>query len=943
MSSVSSDSGQSSSSKPTSGFVFSQPPSANHGPETVVNPGHRELISDAQKASFAKAPESAILKQLFPPEFPTEEEGPLEEPTGVTLGHFVIEARIGTGGMGSVFLAKDSRLDRTVALKVLSPGLSRDRSSVLRFQNEAQAAARLDHENVARVFYFGEDRGLHFIAYEYITGINVRDRIRQKGRLDPGEAVTFTLQIASALNHTSSAGIVHRDIKPSNIIITPTGRAKLVDLGLARKQSDDDSNELTTAGTTLGTFDYISPEQAKDPRNVDVRSDLYSLGCTLYHMLAGEPPYPEGTVLQKLLDHQGTDPPDPCKKNRRVPPALGVVVQKMMASDPRKRYATPDDLTRDLMPFVGKMVLRDLGPAGLVWASSEPRGSRFWERHLGWMASTAVLLLIVFGISRFPSGLTSPADIQSSNNSFTPPKGTGIEGGGISPSTEENHEPITNTTKARSRNKFLDVDDIFGSSDPAIKKFLPDVFPEMPLGPVSPDGSSLQSSLKAVVENLPPVEALRPAGIDPGNTVARTPVEPRQPSISIVSSDGEVTSYRTLEGACHKSKDGDIIEINYNGRIPVSAEKPLKVTNKDITIRAGKDGDGNRYRPLIEFAPETNYETETVSMLTLLDGSVKFINVNFLMKIDSDMEMESDGKYAFFVSQGVDAVRLIDVLLTIENPRSEFVPATVFELASGAASSRGKTMMMNTDQTKIRPEFHFEVTNGFVRGGCHFFSSRHARPGRLEIENSVVAIDRSLLNILGDEEEEASDNSSLEMRLEHVTCLTGDGFLKMNSGNNDFAGDLVPIAVTARNNIFATNSSNSFVSMYGNTDVQDFQKILRRWDGGRNYYGPFDMFWIIKQDPSAEPEFTLDYRDWKRFWEKSDTEANFPGTSVLWLQKETWQQKSFSQVLPDDLKLEPDAELNPAILGADDDTNAGAELKTFQKFFAEKTASADDE
>jgi serine/threonine-protein kinase len=112
------------------------------------------------------------------------------------------------------------------------------------------------------------------------------------------------MQLAAALSHTAAAGVIHRDIKPSNVLITPQGRAKLVDLGLARKESADASAELTVAGTTLGTFDYISPEQAKDPRSVDVRSDIYSLGCTLYHMLTGEPPYPEGTVLQKLLDQR---------------------------------------------------------------------------------------------------------------------------------------------------------------------------------------------------------------------------------------------------------------------------------------------------------------------------------------------------------------------------------------------------------------------------------------------------------------------------------------------------------------------------------------------------------------------------------------------------------------------------------------------------------------
>ncbi len=156
---------------------------------------------------------------------------------GLKLAHFVIEERIGVGGMGAVFRAHDERLDRTVAIKVLGPAQVRDPAAGQRFQNEARAAAKLDHDNIVRVFYIGEDCGVPFIAYEFVTGTNLRDMIRSRGRLDPDEAVNYTLQIVQALKHTSAAGVVHRDIKPSNIIITANGRAKMVDLGLARKRS----------------------------------------------------------------------------------------------------------------------------------------------------------------------------------------------------------------------------------------------------------------------------------------------------------------------------------------------------------------------------------------------------------------------------------------------------------------------------------------------------------------------------------------------------------------------------------------------------------------------------------------------------------------------------------------------------------------------------------
>ena len=304
--------------------------------------------------------------------------------------------------MGSVFLASDDRLKRDVALKVLAPSLALDQTSVQRFQNEAQAAARLDHDNIARVFYSGEESGLHYIAYEYVPGQNLRDLIRSKGWLDPAEAVNYAIQLTAALHHSSSAGVIHRDIKPSNVLITPFGRAKLVDLGLARKTSLESSFELTVPGTTLGTFDYISPEQARDPHSVDVRSDIYSLGCTLYHMLTGEPPYPEGTVLQKLLDHHDKDPPDPAKKNRRVSPMLSHVVRKMMASQPAHRYANPGDLLRDLL-----IVARSLGSGavpidGQVWLTATRFKPPFWQSNFGWVATTCALCLMVAAVQIYP-------------------------------------------------------------------------------------------------------------------------------------------------------------------------------------------------------------------------------------------------------------------------------------------------------------------------------------------------------------------------------------------------------------------------------------------------------------------------------------------------------------------------------------------------------------
>lgn len=407
---------------------------ANKGPETVINPERRAApvlppvvasegvtpaVGPSANAAANAAAKSSIVRILFPPDDETATHS-FDPQSGVQLGHFAIIERIRTGGMGAVFRALDTRLNRVVALKVLPPALSRDPLIVQRFKNEGQAAAQLDHENVARVYYIGEEYGLHYIAFEFINGTNVRELIAEQTRLPVGDALNFALQIASALVHTAAQGVIHRDIKPSNIIITPYGRAKLVDLGLARKENkDEQAADLTVAGTTLGTFDYISPEQARDPRSADVRSDIYSLGCTLYHMLTGEPPYPEGTVLQKLLQHQGDDAPDPSQKNRQVPENLSVVIRKMMAKDPRRRYQTAEQLVRDLMLVAGTMGLRSVSPEGLVWLASQPDRAPFWQRNLAWML-TAALLLVIVGAMEFGGRFFSPSSETKDPNNLYP-------------------------------------------------------------------------------------------------------------------------------------------------------------------------------------------------------------------------------------------------------------------------------------------------------------------------------------------------------------------------------------------------------------------------------------------------------------------------------------------------------------------------------------------
>lgn len=270
----------------------------NNDPPTVVKSNTKIITSSS-------GTDSGATKTDYP-DASRAEQMPV---AGVRIGNYELGPPIGVGGMATVYAAQDLSLERMVALKILPPKTSQDGEVLQRFLLEGKAAAQLDHPNIARIHALGHDGIYYYLAFEYVEGRTVRQWIDERGQVDIELVLDWSSQVADALAHADHRGVVHRDIKPSNLIVTPGGQVKLVDLGLARRYETQGHVDLTQSGVTLGTFDYISPEQARDPRTVDIRSDLYSLGCTIFHMLAGVPPFPGQNVVQKLLQHQEQAPP----------------------------------------------------------------------------------------------------------------------------------------------------------------------------------------------------------------------------------------------------------------------------------------------------------------------------------------------------------------------------------------------------------------------------------------------------------------------------------------------------------------------------------------------------------------------------------------------------------------------------------------------------------
>jgi serine/threonine-protein kinase len=267
------------------------------------------------------------------------------------IGRFQIVERIATGGMGAVYLAIDTKRNRKVALKVISTDQAEQRPEILqRFRAESRYGRRLNHENVVSFYRFGKHHGIYYLAMEFVDGTNLEDYVKERKRLGNQQALDFMIQATRAINHLHKHGIIHRDIKPSNFLVTKQDgkdRIKLIDLGLARRTPEGEPG-LTQPGTTLGTVDYISPEQVRDSTAVDIRSDIYSLGCTWYHLLAGHAPFAEGTVTERIYKHMEVEPTPIRQINPDVSEACWQILSRMLAKDPFHRYGGPVQLLKDL-------------------------------------------------------------------------------------------------------------------------------------------------------------------------------------------------------------------------------------------------------------------------------------------------------------------------------------------------------------------------------------------------------------------------------------------------------------------------------------------------------------------------------------------------------------------------------------------------------------------
>lgn len=828
---------------------------------------------------------------------------------GDHLEHFELSEYIGGGGMGRVFRAVDTRLGRTVALKVLPTEQATENETLLRFKNEAQSAARLDHQNIARVFYVGEDRGLHFIAFEFIDGVNIRRLVEQKGPLSLAEAVSYSLQIAEALVHAADRDVVHRDIKPSNVLITSEGHVKLIDMGLARFQRGTASAEdLTASGVTLGTFDYISPEQARDPRNADVRSDIYSLGCTFFYMLVGRPPFPEGTVLQKLLQHQGDEPPDVRQYRPELPEDAIRVLRKMLAKDPRHRYRFPSELVDDLMALAEQIGLQPVGPGGKVLVAPTEAGVSFIRRHLPWMAPIAALLCIVTVLhltwTRQPSPPPPMPDNQArANGGLAGPQDGHLPAAATAGQDDPAEKPppsppdVNRSDEPRLPGRTDDPAVAAGDGNANTAGPDPEIVLPDPTRPEQPEERPQPGLYSPFVATYPATGSLAAEPVSAGSSAAggvsqSLSVEPAGGTVSgyLSGATGEARHpthagpeptptpvsngvlvvgdqvegdgvFASLGAACAGAVDGDVIELHYDGR---REERPIALANLNVEIRPGKG-----YRPVIVFrpgGPQIDPVKYPRSMFTVSAGRVTLVDVALELQLPGEIHAES---WALFQTRGAPTVTLQRCSLSICKPSKK--PTLYREEVAffHVRSAPGAEVVTPEAGPASAPRAFVSLLDCIARGEAVLARVDDLQPLQVTWENGLLVTSEQLLSA-GGGRQAALPGESIRVDLRHLTALVRSGLCCV--ANTQAAPHRAKVEIHCSDGILVAAAGSPLIEQIDGTTLDatldDFRQGIE-WTGDGNFYEGFDVFWTIQKydrEPLAAP---MTFESWIQHWEST--------------------------------------------------------------------------
>ncbi len=698
---------------------------------------------------------------------------------GTHLNHFLLEEMIGGGGMGAVFRARDERLDRIVAIKVI-PFVSDDQDLQRRFRNEAQNAARLDHPYIARVFDVGRYEEWHYIVFEHVEGINLRDLVAREGVLSIDDAVFYTRQIAEALEHANGRGVVHRDIKPSNVLVDVEGNVKVVDMGLARSQQVEVSEDMTASGVTLGTFDYISPEQARDPRDADVRSDIYSLGCTLYYMLTASPPYPGGTMLQKLLSHGNAPPPDPRGLRPEVSDNLTAIIHKMLAKDPNARYLSAIDVVADLRELaIREGLIRAQSRGTLAIAPTNPI-SPLLSRHLPWMVAVTLLIVSCVWLQ-----ILSSAG-REEFNLVPPPSAVALRLGSF------DDAPLKDGATVRSDG---------GDAVPALNEngAVPVIAP--PNAATSSDQASIPPAFSGLAMQNEPAgslpNSLPPADVSP--VAVERIVVVNEGVVELEPSSRPATS---LRDAIKLAGELNVNQIDI--AVPTLTSLPIKITRDNLKIRSTVG------QSEIKFVAGELLSMQRVAMMDVGSHPIEFQNLHFSWNVRGAV---TDGG-SFLTVSANRLVRLVNCTVTIENltQRDE-----VYAFEVGAQTAGGENSIAATESPASQPTsatsspspspspipegtqdstlgsrpaqpngtpplVAIELQNVAIRGEIAMLNIVDAVQLQFRWDNGLLAVSRRMVDASGAVTQPSVAANRMQLSFNRVTVWAQEGLFRMRLG-----------------------------------------------------------------------------------------------------------------------------------------------------------------
>ncbi len=732
---------------------------------------------------------------------------------GRQLDHFLLHELVGGGGMGAVFRASDTRLDRIVAVKVI-PSLGRDLETLKRFRIEAQSAAKLDHPHIARVYYVGETEAWSYIVFEYVEGTNLRDLIVRQGPLSIDDAVCYTCQVAEALQHAADRSVVHRDIKPSNVLVTSDGIIKVVDMGLARTTAlDRSTNDLTASGVTLGTFDYISPEQARDPRAADVRSDLYSLGCTLYYLLTGRPPYPDGTAMQKLLMHGTVNADDPRDYRDDVSADLSAIIRKLMAKKPEDRYQQPVDLIADLQCLANiENLTKSQQAVGLV-VSPVVTDRTLFEISIPWVFGMLAILGSTWYLhSQYEASASFviPLAIEPAPTIDEPPR----------------REPKVDRPLASYFERTANTDKTieFPSSDPLgiivpTDSFVGPPIPEDDGLAIADIGTAKASSigLLAFSGNNTSLSVPKASTLVPGALTAKGRVLCVRQFESTELAADPASEHRTITGNLEQAfalaeADSEIEEIWLDDDVWI-VDKSLTLKRSNIAIRSAPDR-----KARIEVRIPRNLMPSR-ERNALSDRIVGFnVGPNQLILNDLDLYMVSPdsgtGSLCLLGLSPGGSVRVMRSTVTLSNIGASWKASCI------GAVPPTSSMMPSTSRNTHEP-LGIVMEDLVIRGEGDLVAMEAAQRTELSWRNGLLALSGRMFD-LGGARESSRMPATIRVKLEHVTIAARQGFARIRlSKENAF-----PICLSRDSNDCVYSNDRGFpLVAIENVDLGDIDSI----------------------------------------------------------------------------------------------------------------------